>query len=91
MIRDILISAMGGLVPLLRSMLWLKNIERPKQAEQVLKKAADEFSIKIDSLIEASKWRHQKVRLQQSQIATAFESIYAAVEELAQIVDKLEV
>lgn len=90
LVRDILASASGGLVPLLRAMLWLKDIDRPRQVEPVLTKSAVEFSIKVDSLICARKWRHKKTRLKDEKIATTFESIYSAVEQLALIVDKLE-
>jgi len=90
-VRDILASAAGGLVPLLRAMLWLKDAERPRRAEPVFTKAAAEFSINADSLIAARKWRHEKVRLQDEKIAAAFESIYKTVEQLAGIVDELEV
>ncbi len=91
LVRDILISTVGGLVPLLRAMLWLKDIDRPSRAELVFTKSADEFSIKVDSLIAARKWRHEKKRLQEDEITAAFESIYTAVDKLAVIVDKLEV
>lgn len=90
LVRDILASTAGGLVPLLRAMLWLKDIDRPRRAEPVLTKSAAEFSIKVESLIEARKWRHKKARLKNEKIATTFESIYSAVEQLALIVDKLE-
>jgi hypothetical protein len=91
LVRDILASAAGGLVPLLRAMLWLKDTDRPGRAEPVFTKAAEQFSIKTDSLIAARKWRHEKTRPQEDQITTAFESIYTTVEQLALIVDKLEV
>jgi hypothetical protein len=91
LIRDILVSAAGGLAPLLRAMLWLKDTDRPRQAEKVFTKAAVEFSINADSLIAAIKWRHEKTRLSDEKIAAVFESIYTTVEHLALIVDKLEV
>lgn len=91
LVRDILASAAGGLVPLLRAILWLKDIDRPVLAEQVFKKAASEFSIKADSLIDAKKWRHKRPFQQKSEFTSVFESIYANVERLASIVDKLEV
>ena len=91
LVRDILISTVGGLVPLLRAMLWLKDAERPNRAEPVFAKAAEEFSIKTETLITARKWRHEKNRLNETEITAAFKSIYAAVEQLAAIVDKLEV
>jgi len=91
LVRDILIATASGLVPLLRAMLWLKNIERPGTNEAVFTKAAKEFSAGMDRIVTARKWRHEKMRLQESEITAAFESIYTAVEKLADIVDKLEV
>ena len=91
LVRDILASAAGALVPLLRAMLWLKGVDRPMRAEPVFTKAAAKFSIGVDSLTAARRWRHKKTRLQESEITTAFESIYKTVEQLALIVDKLEV
>lgn len=91
LVRDILISSAKGLAPLLRAMLWLKDIERPTVAEQTFNKAADKFSIKSDSLITTEKWSRQKIRPDEGQIDNAFELIYSKVDQLAQIVDELEV
>jgi hypothetical protein len=91
LVRDILISTAGGLVPLLRAVLWLKDIDRPKTAGQLFRTAAGKLSVEVESLIEVTGWRHQKVRLGQEQIASAFESVYATVDKLAELVDKLEV
>ena len=91
LVRDVLISTAKGLAPLLRAMLWLKDTDRPAIAEQTFAKAAEQYSIKLDSLMTTEKWRHQKIRLDENQIDNAFESVYSSVEQLADIVDKLEV
>jgi hypothetical protein len=91
LVRDILISAAGSLLPLLRAMLWLKDIDRSGRPEKIFTKAAQEFSISEDALITARGWRHEKVRLQEEEMANVFESIYAAVDRLARAVDALEV
>lgn len=91
LVRDILASAAGGLVPLLRAVMWLKDTERPRRVEPVFTKSAVEFSIKVDSLICARKWRHAKTRLRDEEITVAFESIYTNVKQLADVVDKLKV
>jgi len=91
LIRDVIISASKGLAPLLRAMLWLKDIEAPKEAEATFAKAGESFSIAPDMLIAAKKWQHKKTRLGDSEADSAFESMYSAVEQLALIVDKLEV
>ncbi len=91
LVRDILISTARGLAPLLRAMLWLKGIDRASGSEATFVKAADEFSVKTDSLVTAGKWRQEKTRLGETEMENAFESIYATIEQLADIVDELEV
>jgi hypothetical protein len=89
-IRDILISTVSGLVPLLRAMLWLKDSDRPSQAQAVFTKATDVFSVKTDCLIITRGWRHEKVRLSDDEIQRNFDTIYATIDRLAVIVDELE-
>ncbi|MHC4558790.1 MAG: hypothetical protein ACYTFW_15110 [Planctomycetota bacterium] len=91
LVRDILISTTKGLSPLLRAMLWLKDIERSAEFEPTVSKAAEEFATNMDSLITTGKWRHQKIRLSENETENAFESIYSTVEKLALIVDELKV
>jgi hypothetical protein len=91
LVRDILISTAKGLSPLLRAMLWLKDMERPAEAEPTINKSAEEFGTNMDSLITAGKWRQQKIRLSETEMESTFESIYSTVEKLALIVDELKV
>jgi len=91
LVRDILISTAKGLEPLLRAILWLKDIERPAGAEHTFSKASDELSIKMDSIITAGQWRHQKVRLSAVEMENNFEMVYSTIDKLAEAVDKLEV
>lgn len=91
LVRDILVSTAKDMKPLLRAMLWLKDIERDALTEKTHKKAGGEFSIETDSLISTDKWRYEKIRLSEAETENAFESIYAVVERLSEIVDKLEV
>lgn len=91
LVRDILISTAKAMAPLLRAMLWLKDTERSGETAITFSKAADVFSIKTGPLTNANQWRHEKIRLSESEMENAFESIYSTVDELADIVDKLEV
>jgi hypothetical protein len=91
LVRDILISTAKGMAPFLRAMLWLKDIERSARAEPTFNKAAAEFSIDTNSLTSATKWRFEKTRLSDIEMESAFESAYSAVDQLADIVDKLKV
>jgi len=90
LVRDILISTSKSLTPLLRAMLWLKDAERPILTNQTFKKAAQEFSCNMDSVLTVSDWRHEKVHLSQDQMQSLFEQTYTTVEKLTDIVDKLE-
>jgi len=91
LVRDILISTARSMAPLLRAMLWLKDVERTARAEATFSGAAGEFSIDTNPLTSAIKWRHEKIRLSEIEMENAFESVYSAVEQLAGIVDKLKV
>ncbi len=91
LVRDILISTAKAMAPLLRAMLWLKDIDRDAGDESTFSKAAAEFSVNMDSLITAGKWRHEKTRLSETEMESTFESIYSTIDQLADIVDKLEV
>lgn len=91
LIRDVLISTAKGLAPFLRATLWLKDIDRPTQAEPTFSKAATQFSINLESLETVRNWQNQNTRLSEVEIENAFESVYTTVEKLALIVDKLEV
>ena len=91
LVRDILISTAKGMLPLLRAMLWLKDIDRTARTESTLGKAAKDYSIDMNSLTTALKWRHEKVRLSETEMENAYESVYSVVEQLSDIVDKLKV
>lgn len=91
LVRDILISTARGMAPLLRAMLWLKDIDRTARAKPTFVKAAGEFSIDTNSLTSAIIWRHEKIRLSETEMENAFEAVYSVVEQLADIVDELKV
>lgn len=91
LVRDILISTAKGMAPILRAILWLKDIERSARSEPTFSKAADVFSVGMNSLISVMKWRHEKVRLGDIEMENTFQSVYSVVDQLADIVDKLKV
>jgi hypothetical protein len=91
LVRDILISTIKGLAPLLRAMLWLKDIDRPAETEPTFKKAGTEFSINIEPLMAVAKWQYERIHPDAVQVRNIFESVYSIVDKLAVIVDELEV
>lgn len=90
LVRDVLIATAKGLAPLLRALLWLKDVERPKPMAPTFRRAADTFNVELDAVVAVEQWRYEKRRLDEYQIQTAFEKVYAAVDRLAAIVDALE-
>jgi hypothetical protein len=91
LVRDILISTAKGLAPFLRAMLWLRDIDRPRLTEPTFDKAAAEFSINLGPLVTTGKWRHEKAHLGETEMENMFASVYETIEQLADVVDKLEV
>jgi hypothetical protein len=91
LVRDVLIATAKALAPLLRALLWLKDIERPQTMTATFQNAASEFSVGLEAVIAAEHWRYDKPRLTDSDIEAAFESIYATADNFAQLVDAMEV
>ena len=91
LVHDILISTAKGLAPLLRAILWLKDIDRPTRSEETFKRAASKLSVNTSPLITTDKWRYAKPCLTKAELENTFESVYTTVEQLATLVDKLEV
>ena len=91
LVRDVLISAAKGLAPLLRAMLWLKDGDRPRTMAATLVEAGSALSVDLEQVAQAARWRHEKARLDEGEILQAFEVVYRATDELARIVDGMEV
>ena len=89
-VREEVIAGAKGLAPLLRAMLWLKDIERPKTMTASLRKAAEHFNVELDAAIEADRWRRERRRLTAAEVEAGFEDVFAAVDSLTQIIDDFE-
>ncbi len=89
-LREEVIAAAKQLAPLLRAMLWMKDIERPKTMAASLRQASEQFNVELDAAIEADRWRQQKRRLTAAEAEAGFEDVFAAVETLSQIIDDFE-
>jgi hypothetical protein len=90
-ICDMLASAACRLVPLLRAMLWLKEIDRPHTAELVFSTSAVEFSIETHFITAARRWRYARTFLRGESISTVLESICIAIDRLTLITDELKI
>jgi hypothetical protein len=90
MLRDILISTAKGLSPLLRAMLWLRDIDRPKTMDSTLRKAAGEFQVDLSAALATQHWRQEKLRMIDAEMESTFVAVLDAVDRLGTIVDGLE-
>lgn len=90
LVRDILVSTVKGLAPLLRAMLWLRDIARPTTMAATLREAANHFHVDLDAVLGADRWRHERPRLSDAEIENAFVAIVDAVDRLATIIDEME-
>lgn len=90
-VRDILVAASKGLGPLLRAMLWLVDADRPKTIDSTLRRAAGEFEVELETALAVHHWRHEKPRLTDAEIESAFAAILDGVDRLTTIIDGLEV
>jgi len=91
LVRDILISTAKTMAPLLRAMLWLKNVDRPNTSASTFARAAAEFSANLATVMRIDEWRYKRARVSQTEIQNIFEALYMMIEQLADTVDKLEV
>jgi len=89
LIQDLLVATTKTLGPLLRAVLWLKNLDRPQQNQPTFTQAGKELDLDSGALITVAGWRYRKIRLSQQQIRSAFDATYSFVEKLAELVDKL--
>jgi hypothetical protein len=88
LVQDLLIAAIKGLAPLLRALLWMKNIERPSTMEATFRKSGEVFAADLDHAIAVTRQRYESA--DGGDIESAFESVYAAIDELATRVDTME-
>lgn len=89
--RDLLIRAAKALLPVLRALLWLVDLERPHGRGPTCDQAWEAFGIQMRGVVSVLQWHEQGRRVSASELQAAFDSVYAAVDQLAYFVDELEV
>lgn len=89
-VRDEVIAAAKQLAPLLRAMLWLKDIERPRTMMATLLKSAEHFNVELNAAVEVTRWRFERRRLTAAEVESGFEDVFAAADSLTQIIDEFE-
>lgn len=90
LVRDLLISSAKGLAPLLRAMLWLKNVERPRAIEAAFREAAARFGVELDAIATAQRWRYANRRLSSEDVNNTFVAVIGSVDRLAATIDEIE-
>jgi ferredoxin len=90
-IRDILAAAAKSLMPTLRAMLWLVDLDRKPCRGPTCHDAWEAFGIDTQVLAAVGGWRRQDVKFSEQDVQSAFDAVYATVDQLAYFVDDLEV
>jgi len=91
LVRDILIATAKAMVPVLRAMLWLVDLDRTVARETTCQQAWEAFGIDVQGLASVWTWHCQGRRPSGQDLQEAFDSVYAMVDQLAYFVDDLEV
>ena len=90
-IRDCLTCTVKALLPILRAMLWLVDMERTPGRGPTCQQAWEAFGIEMQGLVSVLRWHEQGSRVSARDLQAAFDSVYATVDQLAHFVDDLEV
>jgi len=90
-LSHLLVSAVVAMVPLLRAMLWLKNLDRSGSFEDVFTKASSEFRVKAAPLAEIRGWKSAGRVPSKETVSRVFPAAYNLVSGLADVIDAIEV
>ncbi len=88
-VDELLLAAVKGLAPLLRALLWMKNVERPSTMEATFRKSGTTFAVNLEEPVAVLRRYYENAG--DADTESAFASIYAAADQLATTVDTLEV
>jgi hypothetical protein len=90
-VRDLVIAAAKSLMPTLRAMLWLVDLERKPGRAPTCQDAWEAFGIDTQILVSVLGWYYQDLRPSAEDVQSAFDAVYATVDQLAYFADDLEV
>lgn len=89
LVGQLLAACVGQLLVLMRAMLWLVDIQRPREAKPTIEAAAKKFEVDSGILTLLATLKQQGALPQPGQIEPMFESIYQTIDNLSQQVDQL--
>jgi len=90
-VGELLIGCIGDLLPLLRGLLWLEEIERPRRAGATVNAAAEHFKFDLGPIAELVALKQQHAPPKAEQVESLFEKLYQTVDLLSRRVDKLRI
>jgi hypothetical protein len=90
-VRDLVIAAAKSLMPTLRAMLWLVDLDRKPGRAPTCQDAWEAFGIDTQILASVLGWHYQDLRPSAEDVQSAFDAVYATVDQLAYFADDLEV
>ncbi|MBN1763699.1 MAG: hypothetical protein JW860_00430 [Sedimentisphaerales bacterium] len=91
LVGRVMVECLGELAVILRAMLWLKDMERPREFEPTLRKAAEPFSFKVDDISELIAAKKEYRLPDKSEFELLFQNLYQMVDNLSRQVDQLEI
>lgn len=86
----LLMSAVSAMTPLLRAMLWLKDVDRSGIFAEVFAKTAKAFSVHTTPLADVRKWKASRSMPGSDAARGAFFATYELVSRLTAEMDKIE-
>lgn len=84
----LLSNAAKEVLPHLRAMLWLRDVERPGSSQETFEQVKLQYSVDLDSLKTAFAFRYEKLRKDLDEIKALFTRAYQAVKTLSDIADQ---
>jgi len=88
---ELMQSVVRGLAPYGRAMLWLRDVERPGEAEPALRLVADRFGVEVEAALEVRRKMGTRRVPDAVTLDMLFGQLYNLVEGLAEAVDRMEV
>jgi len=87
-ISAVLTNAARELLPYLRAMLWLKDIDRSGNCQETFEQIRTHFSVDMEPLKWAFASRYEKLRNDLKQVRSLFTQAYQSIDSLSEIADQ---
>ncbi len=88
-VAGLLLDCVSELTVLLRTLLWMADVDRPHETQSTLEAAAKTFEFDAQKIAPLMKLKQEHARPQVDQVENLFEQIYQVVDHLARKVDQI--